>query len=434
MTLRYPILAAGLAFGLPAVSAEPAAVPAVESAKSPSYGGPIMERSTLLGSLWGLRDTWAEHGFTFERNVVYTFQGISSGGRTQAGHDTAHLLSGNLVARLDTEKADLWKGGFWNVRLEGREGQSVNRRAGTISPVNADALLPLNEGELGDNAWALSEVSFTQFVHPEFALTAGLLNTASGDANPIAGSLQSNSHFLNTGIVMSPVIIGQLPQTALGGGFLWKPSDEFRATVLAMGTKETAGSNPFEEYEGTTFLAELDWEYELFGERPGGMGLSATYSIGQERRAVTGDPRIVLTEFLEEGEALTEADAWAVFWNGFQFVNGTAERGWGVFGRLGFSDASPSPVSFHLAAGLGGTGLLPGRSRDRWGLGVYHQELSDKGLLGRLPLGSETGGEAFYSIAFTPWMRLTLDAQYVDSALPRVGHAVALGTRLGIDF
>ena len=47
----------------------------------------------------------------------YTFQGISSGGRAQAGHDTAHLLSGNLVARLDTEKADLWKGGFWNVRL-----------------------------------------------------------------------------------------------------------------------------------------------------------------------------------------------------------------------------------------------------------------------------------------------------------------------------
>ena len=390
------------------------------------------ERTTLTGAPGGLRAALAERGLSFELSGVHTFQGLTSGGR-HGGADTGNLFSGDFVTRLDTGKADLWKGGFLTVRVEGRAGDAVVRRAGTVSPVNNDALLPLNEEQLGEDAWALSEVRFTQSLHPTFALTGGLMNTAGFDASPIAGSLQSNAHFLNTAFLLSPVIVGQVPQASLGGGFVWTPNHHVKAMLLALGTRETAGTDPFEGYEGTTLMGEVDFEYEL-GGRPGGMGFSAAWSTGQEREAVTTDPRVVLEEILTEGEALTDKDAWSVFWNGFQYVAGDEERGWGFFARAGVSDGDPSPVRFHAAAGIGGTGLLPGRPRDRWGLGIYHQRLSNEGALGLMADGDETGGECFWNIALTPWMRLTFDVQYVDSALPRVGHAVAVASRLAISF
>ena len=396
------------------------------------YGGSLMEREKLLGSMWGRRDWMAAHGVTVERTGVYTLQGVVSGG-SATGHDWGNLYTGNVVTSVDTEKADLWSGGFLTMRMQVRQGEAVTRRAGTVSPVTNAALLPLNEGELGDNAWAMPELTFTQFLHPKFAVMGGLINTAGGDANPISGSLQSTSHFMNTGFVMSPVIVGQLPQSALGGGVIWKPTEKVTASLMAMGTEETAGTNPFTHYEGTTIFGEVDWEYEI-GGKPGGMGLSGAYSVGQERLGITSDPRVVLEEFQETGEALTKEDAWSVFWNGFQYGSGNQERGWGVFARVGFSDAEPSPVSLHGSVGIGGTGLIPGRTRDRWGVGVYHQELSGHGLLGQLGLGNENGGEVFYSVSFTKWMRLTLDAQYIDSALPKVGHAMVVGTRLAVDF
>ena len=91
------------------------------------------------------------------------------------------------MTRLDTEKADLWRGGFLTLRMQMRQGDAVTRRAGTVSPVNNGALLPLNEGELGVNALGMPELTFTQFLHRKFAVMGGLINTAGGDANPISG-------------------------------------------------------------------------------------------------------------------------------------------------------------------------------------------------------------------------------------------------------
>ncbi|MGZ5012285.1 MAG: carbohydrate porin, partial [Methylobacter sp.] len=35
----------------------------------------------------------------------------------------------------------------------------------------------------------------------------------------------------------------------------------------------------------------------------------------------------------------------------------------------------------------------------------------------RLGIHDETGFEAFYNAAFTPWLHVTADVQYIDSAL-----------------
>ena len=42
--------------------------------------------------------------------------------------------------------------------------------------------------------------------------------------------------------------------------------------------------------------------------------------------------------------------------------------------------------------------------------------------------------EAFYNIAITPYVQLTLDAQYISQAIIASDEAVVLGTRLNLRF
>lgn len=68
-------------------------------------------------------------------------------------------------------------------------------------------------------------------------------------------------------------------------------------------------------------------------------------------------------------------------WNGFQYLSGDEAGGWGVFGRFRFSDGDPNPIRWAAAAGIGGVGLIPGRDKDRRGVGVFHQKFTDEGVL-----------------------------------------------------
>ena len=101
----------------------------------------------------------------------------------------------------------------------------------------------------------------------------------------------------------------------------------------------------------------------------------------------------------------------------------------------GAESVNPRAVCGHTG---GGVGLIPGRDRDRWGVGIFHQDFTDQGVLPSLGIdsetGGETGGELFYNIALCYGTNLTFDLQVVDSAIPRVDTAVVLGARLGVGF
>lgn len=388
--------------------------------------------SSLTGDWGGFRSRMADNGLTVDLNWVYSFQGVAGGG-LNLGHDQGNVFSGNLGVVFDTEKAGLWPGGILKARLEGRGGATALKGAGATSPVNNQALFPLVEGSGGNEVMALTELTFTQFLTEKIGLTGGLLNTTYGDNNPITGNAISNQHFMNLGFLYSPVEAGEAPAVTLGGGLVLIPMEGVMGSITVFGSEETAGKNPFELYEGTTFATEWEIEYEL-GEKPGGMVIGGLYSVNQLRLPFGFDPRLVLEE-LETGEEVeTDDDSWAIFWNGHQYLVGSEERGMGVFARAGLSDGSPNPVRAHAALGLGGVGLLPGRERDRWGAGMYYQKLAD-GLITLVGgLDEEIGGEVFYNVAVTPWMNLTLDVQVIDSAVPDAGTVVVLGTRVGIRF
>lgn len=348
--------------------------------------------------------------------------------------DTGHTFSGDLKLELDTEKAGLWPGGFFNARLEGRTGRSVLQRAGSVSAVNNDALFPNVVDRFDDEALAVTELTFTQYLGGKLALFGGLLNTAEGDENELAGSALSSAHFLNSALLYSLVEDATVPNASLGGGVLFEPKENISGSFSVFSTEETAGENPFEHTEGTTFSTEWTLGHKLRA-RPGAQTFGFLYGIDASRTAIAADPRLVLGSILSgQPVPTTSDDTWAFYYNAHQYVRGDSEGGWGVFARFGISDGNPNPVRLNLAGGLGGRGLLPLRRQDTWGIGAFYLDMSDEDQLKSLNVDDEVGGELFYNIAVTPWFHVTLDAQVIDSALPGTDTAWVLGVRTHFDF
>lgn len=85
---------------------------------------------------------------------------------------------------------------------------------------------------------------------------------------------------------------------------------------------------------------------------------------------------------------------------------------------------------------MGGTGLIPKRSRDNWGASAYYDAPSTalKESLALLrKIKNEQGLEVFYNFAMTPWLNLGADLQVIH---PSFGNSAAVfpGLRTVIRF
>ena len=107
------------------------------------------------------------------------------------------------------------------------------------------------------------------------------------------------------------------------------------------------------------------------------------------------------------------------------------QEGIGIFGRFGASDGNPNFMHFFYSLGIGGKEVIPGRERDRYGLGFYFIDVSHPTLQGPFSTAKlfrdEYGFEAFYNFAITPWLQLTPDIQVVRGAQKDkiiIGHDV----------
>jgi hypothetical protein len=111
--------------------------------------------------------------------------------------------------------------------------------------------------------------------------------------------------------------------------------------------------------------------------------------------------------------------------------------GLGIFYRFSSTPKDRSAYDIYLSGGVGGRGVIPGRPYDRFGVGAYWlKESSDfkKQPIVATALQDEVGGEAFYNFAITPYLQLSLDAQWISPGIRSSGDAWVLGTRLNIRF
>jgi porin len=101
-------------------------------------------------------------------------------------------------------------------------------------------------------------------------------------------------------------------------------------------------------------------------------------------------------------------------------IKGRPQEGVGLFGQFGISDGNPNPLYWMAFGGVGGTGLIPGRRRDKWGGGYYYAAWSrplQDALAPTLIMRDEQGFEMFYDLSLTPWLALGAQLQIVEPSL-----------------
>ena len=429
---------------------------ATEPASADPYAGGFFTRSTLSDVDWaGIRHDLAAKGITFDATLTQIEQGVVSGGKNGSWEYGGR---GDLTGLLDTQKLGLWPGGFLTVELEGNWSNSVNGKAGAISPVNTNQLFPL---PTGDNV-ALPALNFAQFVSPYAGAVVGKLDTMSGDANEFAHGKygKGDTQFLNTAFNINPTILMEAPYSTLGAGVIGLPTkdpDEAIVSFIVLSADGKASTDGFDNLSGNrlSFNGEGRVRTDFFGVT-GHQLVGAIYS---NKQFTSIDQRIrfePLQRRLGLGtQTIAKKDgSWAVYYNFDQFLYETdkaAGHGVGVFARFGASDGNPNLMQYFYSAGVGGKGLIPGRPLDQFGIGYYYLSISNPTL--QVPivgtkslLRDEWGFEAFYNVALTPWMLLTPDIQVIGPAqkhpigrnrfgLPVIGQesigtATVLGVRL----
>lgn len=398
-----------------------------------------LNRERKLTRDWGgMRRSLADKGIIVEMNSTHVSQYVVDGGveTTLLGEkidDDEHSHSTELDIKLDTDRLGLWPAGVIRMWGEVRTGQSVHNRS--RAPTNLDSLYPAVPNHTGDDVVAINELTLTQFLSETFGIFGGLMDSAYGDQNDFAGNGRSNDYFLNMNFNSNPVGLASTPDVTLGGGGIWIPNDKYQLFFGAYNTEATAGLNPFEHNEGTTFFTEGSRKH-AFGNKGGKQTLGILYGIDKDRVDLFADGRLALESILINNTIpTTDEDTWAIFYNLQQYIKGDVEKGLGIFLRAGISDGDPNPVEHFLAAGVGGKGIFDSRPGDRFGIGAYWTKFSDDGLPTAVDLDNSYGFEIFYNFEIVPGLNFTPDIQFIESPLPRVNDTtIVVGLRTKWDY
>src|SRR5262249_39049803 len=111
----------------------------------------------------------------------------------------------------------------------------------------------------------------------------------------------------------------------------------------------------------------------------------------------------------------------------------------GLFGIGTINDGNPNPIDYLLAWGISGTGVLRCREHDSFGLSFFYAGLSAPyKTVVQVQTGfaqsDVRGGEFFYTLALTPWFRVTGNLQVVDPSTKGVPTVTSVGVRGLLNF
>jgi porin len=406
----------------------------------PDYSGDFWTRPNLTGDWGGIRQDWADNGFTFDLRWFQAGQGIVSGGRDERW---AYVTNLDYFLNFDLMRMGILPGAVIAFRGQSRFGETVNENSGQLLPVNTYSLTPFSDPSDDDVPFTITELNWTQFLSNEVGLVLGKITTLK-NTNEFAGG-EGRSQFMNFQFLFSAVFANVAPYSTLAAGGLWIPSPHVNVSTIFMNTTDSSTTSGFDDIgDGTTWATSVNTQYRL-GDLPGGTSVTGVYAFDGEFGEIGGfniDPELGLS--LD-----TKDTSWAVYANGWQylFVEGDAPatidpgdgrqdaQGLGLFALVGTADQDTNPVTFSVAGGVGGRGTFDGRDDDTWGVGYFYNDLQEPGdIVARRLTDSTQGFEAYYNIAVARSIALTVDFQAVRSAVKDVDDAYILGLRLDAAF
>ena len=383
---------------------------AMPTATPETWGG-----DTLTGD-WGGRRTLLkeEYGITLAPRLTQFYQGLSAG---DGDHDFKYGGKADLLLNADLSKLGFWNGFSLTVHAEYNYGESINGAGGTLVPPNTALVFP---GMEGSDAFDLSSVYFTQHFSKSVSLLFGKINMMDIAARtPFKGGAGIDSFWNLTFVappsgLVPPYLFGALlsvrTEPATFGLWIYDPNSVINKTGF---------EEPFAN--GVTIRGSVDFPVTI-GGLSGHQGFVALYSTedGTDLEDI-GDT--FLPPFPPNSPDIKDG-AYYFAYTFDQYLYRASENskeGFGLFGQFGISDGNPSRLYWSALVGIGGTGLIiPGRSRDNWGIGYYYDNPSPdlkKSLSPLLTIRDEQGVEIFYNFAVTPGITVGVDLQVINPSL-----------------
>jgi carbohydrate-selective porin OprB len=231
---------------------------AQEAASATSYGGPLLERSTLTGDWGGARDDLAARGITVTPSLTQFYQGPSAG-------NTSHIFDyggkAETFLNIDAAKLGLWDGFGMQVHGEYNFGKTPGEVGGTTLINNTAMTFPFQNKPGGD----LTSVFFSQRFGSNFTLLAGKMNMLDFYA---AGHKFSGGRgiegFWNIAFVGPPS--GVVPVGLFGAIGTYK-SDPLAFTAMVYDPRDALNRTGFEHpfSEGVTVKSSVDLTSKPFG-------------------------------------------------------------------------------------------------------------------------------------------------------------------------
>jgi porin len=360
--------------------------------------------------------------------VTHFLQGLAAGeGRRE------WELGGKLdgFVDVDASKLGLWNGLSLHAHAELNYGEALASPGGTFLPTNVGLGFPGSESATGDLALFVA-----QQIPGGVRLMAGKINTVdlySAGREFSGGRGVERFHHLE----FSAPASGITPSMVLGG-LISVTTDPAKFTLMVYDPDskigQTALDRPFEK--GTSFNGSVELGGTLMGRKSRHI-FSAAYST-QDGVDFDDIPELLLPRSTPTG---SRDNRWFLSYAVEQTVWRDASapgRAWGVFGQAAISDANPNPIGWSALLGVGGTGVIPGRDRDRLGAGLFclgfSESLKDGLHTVGIPIRNEAGMEVFYNLAITQWLYLTGDVMVIRPPQPGADPAVLGGIRAQVVF
>lgn len=389
-----------------------------------------LERDNLTGD-WGGARTWLKaNGIILKPRLTQFYQGLTKG---EGNLVFEYGAKADLLLNADLNKLGLWKGISLTIHAEYNFGKSVNGQSGTLVPVNTALFFP---GISGPNVFDVSSVYVIQNFGSSVTLLLGKINMVDLFASkPFMGGAGIDAFWNCTFAAppsgtVPPYLFGALltlrTKTVKYGFWIYDPTSMIGKSGL---------EEPFSD--GVTFRGSVDFPVTIGGLR-GHQGFVALYSTQPG------------TDLKDLGDLILppEPPGVAGIKNFRYYFNYTLDQylyqskqnpneGVGFFGQLGISDGNPNKLYWSTFVGVGGKGLIPGRSRDNWGAGYYYDVLSKYFIQAVEPIqhlnNNEQGWEFFYNFSLTPWLVIGADFQLIKP-LASTQNANYGGLRLMINF
>ena len=383
---------------------------AMPTATPETWGG-----DTLTGD-WGGRRTLLqeEYGITLAPRLTQFYQGLSAG---DGDRDFEYGSKADLMLNADLSKLGFWNGFSVTVHTEYNFGESINGAGGTLVPPNTALVFP---GMEGSDAFDLSSVYFTQHFSKSVSLLFGKINMMDIAARtPFKGGAGIDSFWNLTFVappsgLVPPYLFGALlsvrTEPATFGLWIYDPNSVINKTGF---------EEPFAN--GVTIRGSVDFPVTI-GGLSGHQGLVALYS-NEEGTDLNDIGDTFLPPWPPDSPDIKDNNYYFAYsFDQYLYrVSENSKEGFGIFGQFGISDGNPSRLYWSALVGIGGTGLIiPGRSRDNWGIGYYYDNPSPdlkKSLSPLLTIRDEQGVEIFYNFAVTPGITVGVDLQVINPSL-----------------